>query len=105
MAYFDGWGERNSLSPLAGYGPGSSSEKRRSWRERSLPKRVAGVPNVCNGRGQWAGNTGGVLLRFWRASLSVYFREVRHDRELKDHKYPMSLVVSPREIDFWANKQ
>jgi len=77
-------------------------------RKVSSPKRVASVSNLCNGRGQWAGNMGKgkCLLRFWRASLPVHFLKVQHNRrptgslELhgrrrsrKDPKYPRRSLV------------
>jgi len=50
-------------------------------RKISSPKRVASVPNLCNGQGQWGGNILGKreLLWFWQVSLPVQFQEVQHD--------------------------
>jgi len=74
-------------------------------RKNSSPQRVASVSNLCNNRRQKHGQRG-VLLRFWQASLPIYFREIQHDRgptgslELpgrrgsrKDPKYPRRILV------------
>jgi len=79
-------------------------------RKISSPQRVASVANLCNGRCQWAVNIGITksLLRFWRANLPVYFREIQHDRRntgslvrrrrgsLKDPKYSRRTLVEKR---------
>jgi len=75
-------------------------------RKISSLKRIVSVPNLCNGRGQWAGTWINGIVALVLVNLPVHFQEVQHDQgptgnlrlhgrrgNQKDPKYPRRTMV------------